>query len=107
MPEQQPPSSPASLLEEMVIDIYASTGRAEISILYDRPLRKTLLGVLVEQGTQNLFFVYEDGERQDLGLPLKDEIFNSFQKVETVSLFQMDMKTKKPVSGKSVPVLLA
>jgi len=59
-----------TMLAEMVMDIYASTRRAEITILHDRPFEKKLVGLEFYRNKAELILVFE-GERKPLGVALK------------------------------------
>ena len=94
---------PGTILSQMVIDIYANKTQGEVTILHDRPFEKPLKSLALDRDG-GLEFVYADGARRALGVPLKADIAALMRKTVQVQVFQMDMKTKQPVAGMTVPL---
>ena len=93
-----------ALTDEMLVDIYASTDRDEISILYEKPLRDEVDYVSVSTETGTLLFHYKNHTVQRLGSALKDDLLEKFKQTDNVALFQIDMRNKLPVAASKVAV---
>ena len=93
-----------SVLRHMMIDIYASKKTHEVWILHAPQFDPDIIKFEFTAKTALLTFVFEDGEKKDLGAPLRDVLVTSFKQVEEASLFLVDMDTKKVIGGKVVPI---
>lgn len=95
---------PGTILNQMIIDIYANKTRGEITILHDRPFEGPLAELILYPGDRELLFIFEDGTSRTFGVPLKDGIARQMQSVTEVRFFQMDMPSKQPVAEMAVPL---
>lgn len=93
-----------SLLQEMLIDIYASPDTPEVMIAYNQPLRAAVKELVLDLPQSRLLFVYEDGQTQEYGEPIKRKIMEYLMAAPIIDLFQIDMQTKAPVAGSRVPL---
>jgi len=94
---------PGSILAEMMIDIYASKRRDDILILYDKPFAEELSHLEFNTTAAQLVFVFGE-KRRDLGAPLRNALHPYFQKMDEITLAQMNMETRLPVHMMSVPL---
>ncbi len=67
----------ASVTDELLIDIYASPDVNGLAIVIDRPFQKTLQRLELDLKDKHLIFVF-DGEKKDLGVPLKSDLVPFF-----------------------------
>lgn len=95
----------ASVTDELIIDIYANSEADGLIILIDRPFRKKLLSLELNLKTNSLIFQF-DGEKKDLGSPLKNELIPFFTSRQEVHIFHMDIETKQPLEGWTVPLYI-
>ncbi|MCB1592918.1 MAG: hypothetical protein KDI90_10765 [Alphaproteobacteria bacterium] len=92
-----------SVTDELLIDIYASPELRGLAILIDRPFRKTLQKLELDLNDGHLIFVFE-GEKKDLGTPLKEDLVPFFLERDRVKFNVMDMETLTPVESFIVPL---
>jgi hypothetical protein len=96
---------PNSVLSQIKMNIYADTNEKAVTILYDKALTKELLGLEYDVESRKLTFVFSSGN-MPFGIPIEDDVSLVLEKVETVTLLQIDLKTKNPVFGLKVPLSL-
>ena len=96
-------AKPETVVDELIIDIYANPVLDSLVILIDRPFQSRLQKLVLHRKAASLEFVFEKGSK-DLGAPLKKDILSYFLKRKSVEFFQMDMKTRQPVDGMVVPL---
>lgn len=97
-------ATPGSLVAEMTIDIYANTADNEISVMHGEDFKQPVERLEFDPSLKLLYFIYEDGERQDFGVEIKDSLIAVFLLVENVALFRIDMEKELPIASKLVPL---
>ena len=99
-------ATPGSVITEMQIDIYANPETNEVSVLHDLDFKKQIEKLILDPDIRLLYFVYKDGEQQDFGTQLKEELNSIIKLVTEVAIFKIDMKTAEPVAAFKVPLEL-
>ncbi len=92
-----------TILSQLAMDVCAHSGK--ITILYDTALTQELLGLEFEPKSNQLYFEFTPG-KMPYGVPLKDDIADVFEQVDTAVLLQVDTETDEIVFGLEVPVKL-
>lgn len=93
----------ASITDELLIDIYANEKLRGLAILIDRPFKKKLQKLELDLNDNHLIFIF-DGERKDLGTPLKSELVPFFMEREQVKFNVMDMNTLQAKESFMIPL---
>ena len=94
-----------SVLSEILMNVYADTDDKTVTILYDKTLGVELLGLEYHPPTRELVFVFKPGKKP-FGTPLDDNVGAIMTQIKTVTLIQVNTKTKEPVMGLEVPLTL-
>lgn len=102
---QNAPYPAGSVLAEMKIDIYASKKREDLWIMHDRPFAQELKQIIFEPDSNNkLHFAFADGTVKELGAPLRETLAEKIIHLDTVLIYQMDVKKMQPLNAQNVPV---
>lgn len=94
------------ITDELLIDIYANAKMRGLAILIDRPFKKKLQRLELDLNNNYLIFVFDEGDKKDLGTPLKDELVPFFIEREQVKFNIMDIKTLAAKESFMVPLKL-
>lgn len=89
-----------TLLSLLVIDIYADYD--EVTIIYDRPFMRELLSIELKAETNDLIFTFNGG-KISYGEPIDDEIVDTMEVIDTITLIQVDFNTNQALLGMEVP----
>lgn len=95
-----------SFCNQTVADIYGNEKTGELTILYDRPLIQELKKLEYIPATGQLILVFKGGRIPFDGRPMNEPLASLFKKTKSITLMQMDRKTKKPVAGMVVPLVI-
>jgi hypothetical protein len=96
-------NSRASVTDELLIDIYANKKMRGLAILIDKPFKKKLRRLELDLNDHHLIFIF-DGEKKDLGTPLKDELVEFFLEREQVKFNIMDMQSLTAKESFMIPL---
>lgn len=89
-----------TMLSLLVIDIYADYD--DVTIVYDRPFMREILGIELHADTNELIFKLDGGD-VPYGEPIDDEIVDTMEFIDKITMIQMDFDTNMPVAGMEIP----
>jgi len=93
----------ASVTGELMIDIYASPDVNGLAILIDRPFQKKLEKLELDLNDNHLIFVFE-GEKKDLGVPLKADLLPFFLEREQIKFNIVDRESLSAKGSFMIPL---
>lgn len=99
-------ASPGSIVTEMTIDIFTNAETNEATIMHDSDFKKPLTRLEIDPDIKLLYFVYEDEDRQDFGVELKQDVNDTLKNAEHVFFLKIDMKTSEPVDAFKLPLIV-
>ena len=80
--------------------------RNQVLIFHNRPFVKELSWLEFEIGSRDLIFVFADGQMQELGLKVPENLAKHMQNAYQILVVQMDDETGEPFEGNYYPIIL-
>lgn len=97
--------SPQTILDMMVADVYLNKMDETVTILHDQAFEDELLSLEYDTRNGDLLFNFQGGTLP-FGVEFFDEFAEFFNKVDIITVIQVETETNTPVLGMEVPIIV-